>query len=244
MKLVSNLFTSEPYLSVFSQFCGICGISEVHAVFADCTNCVLDDDYVLCMQCDTVVGRVVDKDFRGIYIKLYNIRLTENRPITVSNEDKHFSLVSERQEIPNHLKRKMDCSDDDCGLALKYVKPNDVEPIVLMRVSVQLDEPEELDYQLQLPEFDINDGFSDISGIDIVDIDMDDIIPFMHDNSALINMNSTASLTPEPILNENGDDDESVILPNSPWTSEEDFDNESTGHEANTPPGIHKFTGY
>lgn len=218
---------------------------EVHAVFADCTNCALDDDYILCMQCETIVGRVVGADFRGIYVKLYNIRLIENRPITVPIENEHVTLVSERQEISNHLKRKMDCSDDDCGLALKYVRPNDVGPIVLMRVSVQPEQPEELDYQLRLPEFDINDGFSDITEIDMTDIDMDDIIPFMHDNSALINMNSTASLAPESILIEDDDDAESVIfVPNSPRIPEEDSDVEFVGYEANTPPGIHKFTDY
>lgn len=185
------------------------------------------------MQCDTVIGRVVGADSLGLYVKLYNVRLIENRPITIPTEDEGFTLVSECQEIPNHLKRKADYGNEVCELASKYIKPNDDEPIVLMRVLVQSDTSELLDSQLRLPDFDFNDNFSDVDEIDTTNVDIDDIFPFMTENSALVNVNTSAQSTSGPISSESENDDGPTLM-----ILEGNIVNGFEDGEINTPPGI------
>lgn len=102
-----------------------------------------------------------------------------------------------------------------------------------MRVLVQSDTSELLDSQLRLPDFDVNDNFSDMDEIDTTNVDIDDIFPFMTENSALVNVNTSAQSTSGPISSESENDDEQSLM-----ILEGNIDNGFENGEINTPPGI------
>lgn len=170
-------------------------------------NCLFDDDDVRCVQCGVIIGQAVGSDIRGIYIRLDNIRLSEIRPIALPTDEKYFTLAGEQQEVSNHLKRKFEY-EDDCDLASKYVKPNNNEPIVLMRALVQPEELEPENVLIQLPEFDADDYFSELDEFDDMDIDIDNIIPFIYEDSPNMNLNM-AVVRPESRISVVSVDDDS-----------------------------------
>lgn len=181
---------------------------------------------VLCKRCETIIGHVIKEDEDGIFVRLSNFRLVEYQPLHVDAEDAtRRTLVSRINEIPNHLKRKADSDINQDGFYPKYFRPNDDEPICLMRVFVP---PTDTIESISLPEFDINDTFSDISDFEnTLDINLDDIIPFLHDTSPMINLNSTASdtseSTPPSISSEDGIDSDIEFVPNSPADSDVEY---------------------
>lgn len=163
---------------------------EIFAQYAACVNIICEGDNVLCKLCENVIGNVVDDNEYGIFVKLLNFRLVEYQPLHVDNENtSRHTITSRISEVPNHLKRKaFEYWNEFCP---KYFRPNDDEPICLMRVFVP---PNDTIEPVSLPEFDINDTFSDISDFEN-DLDIDLDFKFIMGDHDKLEYNSRCTIT-------------------------------------------------
>lgn len=112
----------------------------------------------MCRSCENVIGHVETDDSKGLYIRLYNFRLVEFKPIR-NTENMATHLVARTEEVPNHLKRKADCFENEP--IAKTFQPNTNDPVCSMRVSV----PQVNPLPIVLPEFDLNLFNVDYDGV-------------------------------------------------------------------------------
>lgn len=181
--------------------------------FGYCSNVVQTEENVRCKNCNVVIGKIVENSSQGLFVELLNIRLVEFFPYKMeysTSSSKECKFSSRFEEKHNHLKRRSENENE--GPEEKYPKLGRDEPICLMRIIVppsELIESHDLLESLTIPDFDLDDTFSDISDFDLSpDIGFEDVIPFLHDVSPMINLNSTVA--------------DMSILAQSPTFSEDD----------------------
>lgn len=148
-----------------------------------CANVVQDGQNILCKNCNNIIGRVIENTFHGTFVELSYVHLIRFQPSRMENyveDPAQFKLTASCEHVQNHLKRKADVKIDNEEFFEKRSKPNNTDPIILMRVSVSSDDS---DMPLSLPYFDLNDSFSDISDFDYdTHIGLDHILPFLSGN--------------------------------------------------------------
>lgn len=210
-----------------------CMFSGIFSRFNYCVNVINDGENILCKNCLVVIGKVTENSLQGLFVELFNIRLVEFSPCqmeTTTYDLKEGKLVTRFKEKPNHLKRQSESEVE--GSAEKHRKLDHVDPVCLMHVNVsprELIEPLDTIELPSIPDFDLNDTFSDISDFVLnPDIGLEDIIPYLDDDYPTFQTTSSPIDYYNPLLDNNidnySDSDVEII--------------DDIGLEAYTPPGV------
>lgn len=193
-----------------------------------CANVVQDGRNILCKNCNNIIGCVVENTFQGMFVELFNVHLVRFQPSRLESyvEDSTQSkLTASYEHVQNHLKRKADVKIDNEEFVEKRSKPNNTDPIILMRVSVSSDDS---DPSLSLPYFDLDDNFSDISDFEYdTNIGLDHILPFLNGNDPMFSVPGFPNnIWPDTSLITEIDSD-----------AESEFDDSDSEIVSYTPPG-------